>query len=54
MWTYDEVSQILNKPLAGKDGVTEADVFCFHFNVQKDGNVDPLKVHALFFLLLET
>ena len=48
VWTYDEVSQSLSKTLTGKDGVTEADVFCFHYNVLKDGNVDVFKVHALY------
>lgn len=53
VWTYDEIYQNLNKPLAGKDGVTEADIFCFHFSVQKHGNVDVLKVHALFILFFK-
>lgn len=47
VWTYDEVHEILNKPIencpAGTDGkeITNGDIFCFHYNIKPGGNVNP-------------
>ncbi|XP_067006660.1 spermatogenesis-associated protein 20 isoform X2 [Anabrus simplex] len=41
VWTYDEVQQLLSKPVEGHDSVTLADVFCFHYDVKPQGNVNP-------------
>lgn len=44
MWTYDDLTKSLNEPVAGKDGVTDGDVFKFHYDCKKYGNIEPFKV----------
>ena len=44
VWTKQEVTSLLCQPIEGKDGVTAADVFCYHYDVRDGGNVDPMQV----------
>ncbi|RZF47334.1 hypothetical protein LSTR_LSTR014375 [Laodelphax striatellus] len=41
VWTHDEVSQLLAAPLDTKPELKLADLFCHHYHVKKNGNVDP-------------
>ena len=45
VWTYDDIYTILTDDV--KSGVKSADVFSLHYDVRKQGNVDPYQV-ALF------
>ncbi|XP_058806111.1 spermatogenesis-associated protein 20 isoform X2 [Phymastichus coffea] len=39
VWTYEEIESLLTKIISENEGVTMFDIFCFHFNVQPEGNV---------------
>lgn len=45
VWEYDEIQNLLGEDdpsaLEKTKGVPRADIFCYHFNVKKNGNVQP-------------
>ncbi|KAK3088527.1 hypothetical protein FSP39_020188 [Pinctada imbricata] len=41
VWTHSDLHKLLGQKV--KDNHTEADVFCHHFDVKENGNVDPYK-----------
>ncbi|PNF43606.1 Spermatogenesis-associated protein 20 [Cryptotermes secundus] len=43
VWTYNEVQSLLSKHVNGNDDHSLATVFCTHFNVKPEGNVNPLQ-----------
>ena len=47
VWTYDDIYAVLTDDV--KNGVKSADVFSFHYDVRKQGNVDPYQVALLIF-----
>ena len=44
VWTWDEVQANLTEVVQGKPDLKEADVFCRHYGVKQEGNVDPYQV----------
>jgi uncharacterized protein YyaL (SSP411 family) len=44
VWTYDEVQSLLSKRLNSNTNDTLATVFCAHYDVKPQGNVNPLQV----------
>jgi uncharacterized protein YyaL (SSP411 family) len=44
VWTKTDILEILCEPLGGETGKTHGDVFCYHYGVLPEGNVDPSKV----------
>ena len=44
VWTYDEVQNLLSKCVNSKSNETLATVFCAHYDVKPQGNVNPLQV----------
>ena len=47
MWTHDDICAHLCNSVTETTDVKVSDLFCYHFNVQPDGNVDPLQVRRL-------
>ena len=45
VWTYDDIYSTLTDDVKG--GLKAADVFSFHYDVKKQGNVDPYQVAFL-------
>ncbi|GFG29853.1 hypothetical protein Cfor_04110 [Coptotermes formosanus] len=43
VWTYDEVQSLLSKPVNSNTNDTLATVFCAHYDVKPQGNVNPLQ-----------
>ncbi|XP_075231782.1 spermatogenesis-associated protein 20 [Lycorma delicatula] len=41
VWTYDEITELLSKPIENKPDLLLADVFSYYYNVKENGNVDP-------------
>ncbi|XP_050390968.1 spermatogenesis-associated protein 20 [Patella vulgata] len=41
VWTKEELTSLLTEKVVGKDHTTFADIFCWHYHVMEDGNVDP-------------
>ena len=44
VWTHEELANILCHRVEDVEDVMWADVFCRHYNVKKEGNVDPALV----------
>lgn len=44
VWSEEEIKNALSQNVIEVPGMTYADVFCTHFNVQPKGNVNPAKV----------
>jgi uncharacterized protein YyaL (SSP411 family) len=44
VWMYDEVQNLLSKRVNGKSNDTLATVFCAHYDVKPQGNVNPFQV----------
>jgi uncharacterized protein YyaL (SSP411 family) len=44
VWTYNEVQSLLSKPVDGNTDQSVATVFCTHYDVKPQGNVNPLQV----------
>lgn len=45
VWTYDEVTNLLNKKISENVNVQLSDLICYHFNVKKEGNVRKAQVY---------
>ncbi|KAJ8318185.1 hypothetical protein KUTeg_003276 [Tegillarca granosa] len=43
VWTFDDINTILSENVENNPELKMADVFCYHFGVEEDGNVDPLQ-----------
>lgn len=43
VWSYDECQSHLPAPVEGKPGYKMADIFSYYYNVEKEGNVDPMQ-----------
>uniref|UniRef100_A0A1B6DA39 Spermatogenesis-associated protein 20-like TRX domain-containing protein n=2 Tax=Clastoptera arizonana TaxID=38151 RepID=A0A1B6DA39_9HEMI len=41
VWTYDEVKELLARPITAKPELTLGEVFSYHYGIEPDGNVDP-------------
>ncbi|XKL65108.1 hypothetical protein PGB90_005194 [Kerria lacca] len=41
VWKFDEIKKLLQEPLKCKNNLILSDVFCYHYNVKENGNVDP-------------
>ena len=52
VWTEQEVRSLLSQPVEGLESVTLADIFCHHYSVKHDGNVNPHQVGFGKFVLL--
>ncbi|XP_016842414.1 spermatogenesis-associated protein 20 isoform X1 [Nasonia vitripennis] len=39
VWRYEDVESLLDKVISEKEGLTLSDLFCYHFNVKPEGNV---------------
>ncbi|XP_014217946.1 spermatogenesis-associated protein 20-like, partial [Copidosoma floridanum] len=39
VWEHGEIESLLNNETINAEGLTLCDVFCYHFNVQPEGNV---------------
>lgn len=44
VWKYEEIEQLLARPLSENENVLLCDVFNHHYGVKKNGNVDPHNV----------
>ncbi len=44
MWTKQEISSLLTKTITSESNQTLSDLFCYHYGVGADGNVDPYQV----------
>lgn len=44
VWTCEELHKLLAEGVQGKQDLTMADVFCYHYDVKEDGNVNPYQV----------
>ncbi|CAG2052955.1 unnamed protein product [Timema podura] len=40
VWNYDELQRLLDKPIEGSN-YTISDIFCYHYDVKPQGNVNP-------------
>ncbi|XP_073998384.1 spermatogenesis-associated protein 20 isoform X2 [Rhodnius prolixus] len=40
-WEYDEVLQLLKKPLEGRPRYSQGELICFHYGIKPTGNVKP-------------
>lgn len=40
-WDYDEVRQLLKKPLEGRPKYSQGELICFHYGIKPTGNVKP-------------
>nr|CAD7571150.1 unnamed protein product [Timema californicum] len=40
VWNYDELQRLLDKPIEGSN-FTISDIFCYHYDVKPQGNVNP-------------
>jgi uncharacterized protein YyaL (SSP411 family) len=45
VWTYNEVQSLLSKRANGNVDHSLATVFCTHYDVKPQGNVNPLQVN---------
>lgn len=43
VWTYEEIQSLLKEPVENKPDAKMADIFCFHYDIKNDGNVDPMQ-----------
>ncbi|XP_076075514.1 spermatogenesis-associated protein 20-like isoform X2 [Mytilus galloprovincialis] len=43
VWTYEEIQSLLTEPVEDKPDTKMADIFCFHYDIKEDGNVDPMQ-----------
>ncbi|XP_021375701.1 spermatogenesis-associated protein 20-like isoform X2 [Mizuhopecten yessoensis] len=43
VWTQSQVDSLLGEEVKGHPGVTLANVFCHHYGVKPEGNVDPFQ-----------
>ncbi|XP_063446379.1 spermatogenesis-associated protein 20-like isoform X1 [Mytilus trossulus] len=43
VWTYEEIQSLLKEPVEDKPDIKMADIFCFHYDIKEDGNVDPMQ-----------
>lgn len=44
VWTYDEIESVLSQPLESNENIRLSEVFSHHYNIRKNGNVDPQNV----------
>lgn len=44
VWTKEEITSIVSDPLPNDSSKTLADLFSFHYDIQKEGNVNPYQV----------
>lgn len=44
VWTFSEIESLLSQPLSCKNDVLMSDLFCHHYNIRSNGNVDPSNV----------
>lgn len=44
MWTQSQISSVLTQPISPSAEHTTADLFCHHYGVKGEGNVDPDQV----------
>lgn len=42
------MESLLNQVISDKEGLTLSDLFCYHFNVKPEGNVERQQVYFLF------
>lgn len=48
VWTYDEVQSVLRSLVSpAKDDYSVADVVCYHYDIHRQGNVEPRQVNCL-------
>lgn len=48
VWTFDDINKLLSESVENNPELKMADVFCYHFCVKKEGNVDPFQVGYTF------
>lgn len=41
VWTYEDIKNLLNQPVTSKPKVNLSDIFCHHYSVKSEGNVNP-------------
>lgn len=53
VWKHEEIERLLGRPLTEKENVLLCDVFSHHYNVHKNGNVEPNNVGILRSAIIE-
>lgn len=52
MWKQADIEDLLPNSVPNQSDLTFSDVFCYHYGVIRQGNVEPYQVPLYFILLI--